>query len=184
MSLVIRSNMLRSYVLRLAISAFVIFSMTAATPVSYLDALLNPIDERSNTDFEEGYIATDVEERAVSTDLEERYIINCTDPGAAFDVSCWGQLDLSDWLNNPTTGWNKTTQVCNETQDSAKCCIPGEAWTTCFLRLGHGFGGVDCTEINAQTCSLDMSQKTPPETTAQVHYVMKNIYGIFHHFTG
>ena len=156
-----RSIMLRFSFLYSAIVVFItFFSSTTASP-TYLGSYLNSHHERN------------------SGELEERYIINCTDPKAAFDVSCWGQLDLSDWLNNPTTGWNKTTPVCNATQDSATCCIPGEAWTTCFLRLGHGFGGADCTEINAQTCSLDMSQNTPPDTTPQVHYVMKNIYGTY-----
>lgn len=167
----IRSIMLRSSFLCSAMVAFIAFSSTTATPFSILASSLNPASSVTSNPFMSL-------PREISTrNYAKRYIINCTDPEAAFDVSCWGQLDLSNWLNNPTTGWNKTTQVCNATQDSANCCIPGEAWTTCFLRLGHRYGGADCTQINVQTCSLDLSQNTPPGITPQVHYIMKNIYG-------
>ena len=160
----LRSTMLRSSSSCSAILAFITFSSTTASPVSQIDSILNPRHERS------------------SGGLDERYIVNCTDPGAAFEVSCWGQLNLSDWLNNPTTGWNKTTPICGDTQDSAACCISGEAWTTCFLRLAHGFGGDDCSQINAQTCSLDMTQSVSPVIWPQVHYVLKNIYGTYMEF--
>lgn len=153
--------MLWSSFLCSAMVAFVTMPLTTASPVSQVDLFLNPRHERS------------------SGDLDKRYMINCTDPRTSFDIACWGQLDLSDWLNNPTTGWNKTTPICDATQDSAACCTPGEAWTTCFLRLAHGFGGADCTEINAQTCSLDMTQNVSPVIGPQVHYVLKNIYGIY-----
>ncbi len=110
--------------------------------------------------------------------LRKRQRVNCYNIRSAFDSSCWGVLDLSDWLNNPTTGWNHTHPPCDMTQDSSQCCVAGEPWTTCFLRLGHGTGGSDCSQINVQTCSLDLHQSVNDTVAVQYHYVMKTIYSI------
>lgn len=110
--------------------------------------------------------------------LRERQLVNCYDIRSALDSSCWGVLGLSDWLNNPMTGWNHTHPPCDLTQDSAECCIADEPWTTCFLRLGHGMGGSDCSQTNVQTCSLDLHQSVNDTVAMQYHYVMKTIYSI------
>ena len=111
--------------------------------------------------------------------LESRQAINCTDVAAPFNEACWGTLKVGDWLNNPTTGWNKTTPICTGSQDGAACCEPNEIWTTCFLRLAYGTSGRDCSEINPQYCSFspDLSVHLDPKIVPQVRYVVENIYG-------
>ena len=110
--------------------------------------------------------------------LEPR-LVNCSDLATSFDETCWNSLDLSDWLNNPTTGWNKTTPVCTAAQDDATCCVDGVPWTTCFLRLARGRADEDCSMINAQDCPSNLSDRLGPNITAQAQYVMKNIYGSY-----
>lgn len=150
--LIIHGIMQRSSLLSSIVLAVIAISSTIASPVSLVGSSLS------------------------STQLNERQLVNCTDLASAFDGSCWKTLDLSDWLNNPTTGWNKTTPICDAYHDSSHCCIAGEPWTTCFLRLAHRTGGSDCSEINVQTCSVDMHQDVGPQIAPQVHYVMKTIY--------
>ena len=115
--------------------------------------------------------------------LEERQTYNCTDLAASFDYRCWNELDLSGYLNDPETGWNHTVRMCSEEQsaesnDGADCCKVGEAWTTCYLRLGHGTPGQDCSQINSQFCSYQstLAPDLDPSVKPQVQYVMKNIY--------
>lgn len=108
--------------------------------------------------------------------LRERQLVNCTNIPSAFDSSYWGVLGLSVWLNNLTTGWNHTIPICDATQDSSQCCIADEPWTTCFLRLGHRTGENDCSQINVQTCSLDLHQSVDDTVAVQYHDVMKTIY--------
>ena len=111
-----------------------------------------------------------------NSNIEPRFV-NCTDPAASFDETCWKILNLSDWLNNPTTGWNKTTPVCTAAQDDAMCCVEGVPWTTCFLRLVHGRADEDCSMINAQDCPSNLPDRLGSNVTIQAQYVMKNIYG-------
>lgn len=106
-------------------------------------------------------------------------LVNCSDLAASFDETCWGVLDLSDWLNNPTTGWNKTAPICKATEDDAKCCVEGVPWTTCFLRLTRGRADEDCSMINAQNCPSNLPNQLDPNISAEAQYVMKNIYGWF-----
>lgn len=108
--------------------------------------------------------------------------VNCNDPAAVFVGSCWITLGVSDYLDDPTTGWNHTTPVCS---DSTKCCLQGEAWSTCYLRLGRGLGGADCTSVDDQTCTWDnaISPYLDPSIAPQVRYVMKSIYGVHDFFS-
>ena len=110
------------------------------------------------------------------THLEPR-LINCSDLATSFDETCWKRLDLSDWLNNPATGWNETTPMCTAAQDDATCCVTGVPWTTCFLRLARGRADEDCSMINAQYCPSNLPDRLDPNITTQARYVMKNIYG-------
>ena len=102
---------------------------------------------------------------------------NCTNLQAKFDPSCWYTLDLSDYLVHPTTGWIYTTPKCLGDDDGTGCCMEGEAWSTCYLRLAHGFDGDDCSEINTQSCSYDATLAVDPRIAPEVHYIIKNIYG-------
>lgn len=109
-----------------------------------------------------------------------RQTIDCTDLSAPFHESCWATLDLENWLNNATTGWNETTKVCQGTgpgEDGSACCGPTEPWTTCFLRLAHGFPGDDCTVLNTGFCSYDRSLAVNAAIAPEVAYIVNNIYG-------
>ncbi len=115
--------------------------------------------------------------------LDKRYTYDCTDLKAAFDSRCWAELDLTAYLTDPVTGWNQTVRRCNtadtaQNDDGADCCKPNEAWTTCFLRLGHGSPGQDCSQINAQFCSYQstLDPNIAPALQPKVQYMMKNIY--------
>lgn len=115
--------------------------------------------------------------------LDRRATYNCTDPTADWDQRCWDDLDLSGWLADPETGWNHTVRICEtvenaESNTGGDCCKPREPWTTCFLRLGRGGPGSDCSQINAQTCVYEsiFSPRLRPEDRPRYQYVMKNIY--------
>ena len=87
-----------------------------------------------------------------------RKVVNCTDPAAAFSTSCWSTLDLSDYLGRAGTGWIYSTPQCKNTRtgtgdDRSGCCISGELWSTCFVRLASGVSGADCNAISPHRCS-------------------------------
>lgn len=116
-------------------------------------------------------------------ELNIRQVINCTDLKASFDSSCWNTLDLEGYLNDPETGWNRTAPICTGDEDDSTCCLSTEPWTTCYLRLAHGFPGTDCSIINAQDCSYDPSLAVDPRIAPYVAYTMKTIYAINDLFT-
>lgn len=101
----------------------------------------------------------------------------CGNPAAVFVSSCWTTLGVSNYLRDPVTGWNHTIPVCS---DSTKCCLLNEAWTTCYLRLGRGVAGEDCTTMDDSQCKWngEISSFLDPSIYAQVRYVMKSIYGV------
>ena len=111
------------------------------------------------------------------TALETRHTINCTDLKADFDSSCWFTLELSDYLKYPGTGWIYTTPICTEDQ-SKNCCEPDQPWSTCYLRLAHGYAGKDCSEMNPQACTWDSTLAVDPKIAAQVRYVTRSIYSM------
>lgn len=106
----------------------------------------------------------------------------CGNPAAVFVSSCWTTLGISDYLENTETGWNHTIPVCS---DSTKCCLLNEAWTTCYLRLGRGVAGEDCTTMDDSQCKWngEISSSLDPKIYAQVRYVMKSIYGVHAFFS-
>ena len=122
---------------------------------------------------------------------EKRQTVNCTDTSAAYNTACWQELQLSNFLlggGEWGEGWNKSTRICDSQSpdindnDGANCCTPTEAWTTCFLRLAQGGGTQDCSQINAQFCSMQsqnaLSDGLAESIRPQVQYIQKNIYGI------
>lgn len=113
------------------------------------------------------------------SDLSIRQVVNCTDLKSSFDSSCWNTLNLAAYLNDPETGWHRTAAICTGDEDDAGCCLPTEPWTTCYIRLAHGFPGTDCSEINAQDCSYDPSLAVDPRIAPYVAYTMKTIYGTY-----
>ena len=104
--------------------------------------------------------------------------VDCSDP-QTFDESCWATLNIGDFLNNPTTGWNITHTCTGTAADGLSCCAANEAWSTCFLRLALGTAGYDCTEINVHSCNnlYSLNPALHPEDQAKYRYILKNIYG-------
>ncbi|KAL6716132.1 hypothetical protein ACLMJK_005698 [Lecanora helva] len=60
-------------------------------------------------------------------------------------------------------------------------CQKGEKWSTCFLRLGLGKAGEDCTKIGPQTCVPPQVGK-PPQSP-EVYYGLWNIYAVNNYIT-
>lgn len=113
--------------------------------------------------------------------LAARQRVDCNDTKTTFDESCWNILDISGYLNHPVTGWNHTVPICTSEDLDDTCCIATEPWTTCYLRLAHGTGGTDCSQINAQFCSYDPTLNVDPRIQPYVAYTIKNIYGMSHY---
>ncbi|KAL9128212.1 MAG: hypothetical protein Q9175_007570 [Cornicularia normoerica] len=109
-------------------------------------------------------------------DLDIRQVVNGTDLKASFDSSCWNTFNLEVNFNDPETGWNRTAAICTGDDVDAACCLPIEHWTTCYLRLAHGFPGTDCSEINAQDCSYVPRLAVDPRIAPYVAYTVKTIY--------
>ena len=99
--------------------------------------------------------------------------IDCTDPHAQEDPSCWNTLGLTDFLYN----WNQSTPTCPGLNTSA-CCVDGEAWSTCFLRFSQASAGASC--YNIPDCVNDdegLSEDLPQEDLPKYRYVVYNIQG-------
>ena len=98
----------------------------------------------------------------------------CHDLAGLYEESCWQALDLNAYLTN----WNQTTPICTGSI-SSNCCQALEPWSTCFLRLARGAADKDCHVIGTgQACSFDKDQIVDISIAPQVHYVLRNIYGI------
>ncbi len=100
--------------------------------------------------------------------------IDCHDlnPETLYDASCWAKLDLSNFLNN----W-RAPKVCNT---GVNCCKPDEEWSTCFLRLGKGDSGLNCTMIasNTNDCAYNrvLAEDLDPSIKAQVRCITGTIF--------
>ena len=171
-------------------AAFLILILAAASPLqrSHLMGIDDTLSSLS------GWNPLRLLQRDLDLDLpleEKRQTVNCTDLTAAFNAQCWQDLQLSNFLlggGEWGVGWNKSTRTCDtqsadiNDNDGTNCCLPNEAWTTCFLRLAQGGGTQDCSQINAQFCSMPsedaLSAGLANSIRPEVQYIQKNIYGI------
>ncbi|KAL8945944.1 MAG: hypothetical protein Q9222_007588, partial [Ikaeria aurantiellina] len=114
-------------------------------------------------------------------ELEPRQGFNCnsTNPQSSYRGECWAQLDLTNWLK----AWH-APNICGasggeNSSDGVNCCDEGEEWSTCFLRLGKGDSGYDCTAITSNTndCAYSnaLSPDLVPEIRAQVRLTIEPI---------
>lgn len=118
-------------------------------------------------------------------ELEKRQQINCTNPNALFFEECWAILEIQNYLVAPNTGWINTIRYCQNTggntwdNDGSNCCVPGEAWSTCYLRMAIPGSSHDCTSASGGRCSESMVDdiEVAPEIYPYVRYTVKNIYG-------
>lgn len=106
---------------------------------------------------------------------------DCASNRTTPDRRCWQLAGVPKYLTNQTTGWIKTTPVC---EDRTRCCGPSEVWSACFLRLATG-QDQDCTVLGdgqcARTNQLDPNLGSSIRT--QVKYIVLAIYGIHDYYT-
>ena len=90
---------------------------------------------------------------------------DCYNLTAAFNSTCWDTLDIADYLTNPQTGWVSHVPTCDDSTSSGinkqGCCdfANGEPWSTCYIRIGRGLPGTDCSVINPTSCDWDEEQR-------------------------
>lgn len=122
---------------------------------------------------------------SVSRGLQLRQTVDCSDRHALYDYSCWNTLDIAKYLNDPITGWLKSTPACSNNDDGSNCCKRDEAWSTCFLRLAQGYAGSDCSTIQNDACSFSppLNPTLSPDIFNQVRYVTYAITTINNFFT-
>lgn len=113
-----------------------------------------------------------------SDKINTRQTTDCTDLRAGSTPECWDQLDIAGYLNDGTTGWKATTPTCASSTDTKSCCISGEPWSTCFLRLSKGTPGQDCTTINTQSCPFNGAYNLDSSIAAKARYVLTSIVNI------
>ncbi|KAF6231355.1 hypothetical protein HO173_010498 [Letharia columbiana] len=185
--------MRRSSSLFPAAAVFLVLILAAASPLqrSHLMGIEESLSSLS------GWNPLRLRQKGSDLPLQEkRQTVNCTDLSAAFNSQCWQELQLSNFLlggGQWGVGWNKSTRVCDSqsadvnSNDGTNCCLPGEAWTTCFLRLAQGGGTQDCSQINAQFCSMPsenaLSAGLADSIRPEVQYIQKNIYALNDFFT-
>lgn len=66
----------------------------------------------------------------------------------------------------------------------ADVCIPAnEEWSTCFLRLGKGDSGLNCSQISVNTndCAYNaaLAPDLDPKIAPQVRYILRTIFSKF-----
>ena len=111
----------------------------------------------------------------------ERRVVDCnsTNPESFYDASCWATLDLTNWLNS----WHGPN-VCGEgsADNGVNCCNPNEEWSTCFLRLGKGDSGLNCSRISVNTndCAYtdSLAPDLDPSIAPQVRYILRTIFSM------
>ena len=109
--------------------------------------------------------------------LSTRQDDGCTsiDPETTFDAACWASLDLTNYITN----W-RSPKTCGTQDHGIGCCNDGELWSTCFLRLGTGHSGYDCSQIQVNTNNCAYSDQLASTLTgkeaAQVRYILRTIF--------
>ena len=116
------------------------------------------------------------------TYLEERSQLvggNCSSPMNA-SATCWNQLQIPTYLAQ----WSGAHPTCETGANETECCISGEPWSTCFMRVAYAFDstryaayGMNCTGFHGCTDPL-LAPTLPDGITIQEFYVLNNIYVI------
>ena len=123
-----------------------------STPGQQTQNTTSTAGEGNGTDPDPGVITN-----SVATPISDE--VNCTDVTTGRDNKCWGQLKLTEWVED----WVDTNT-----------CYTDEAFASCFLRK-EGFPGLDCTGIKIDTCTSPQGDTVLTEPA--VFYVAYNIYG-------
>lgn len=119
----------------------------------------------------------------IYSNVRARQADNCHGLQAIPNSDCWDTLKITEYLNNPTTGWAKTTPTCPAGSQGSDCCLSGEAWSTCFLRLAGGTTHAECTAIDQGVCQGQFDYPSlAPGIRAQIRYVVGAIVAIYGFF--
>ena len=123
--------------------------------------------------------------------LEERSELvgaECTSP-INISFTCWNQLGIPAYL----TQWAATHPTCTSAANETDCCISGEPWSTCFMRLAYAFDsshyavyGLNCTGFGScqePPLAPPLAPSLPSGITIQEFYVLNTIYAINAFFT-
>ena len=137
--------------------------------------------------------------------LHPRPAVNCLDVRTGLDPSCWTKLNMTGWVDHwyATTPRSANTAFVDPdapspfgdvgfgsgtpTSSSAVAtpsaapgaCLSNELWSNCFLRLGLGISGQDCSKIPATPTVCVAPKAGAPPHMAQIFYGVWNIYGEF-----
>lgn len=139
--------------------------------------------------------------------LESRKTVNCLDVKTGLDPSCWAKLNMTGWVDHwyATTPRSSVTENSGSTGNlfdesslsneigfglgtpassavampsvAPGACYSDELWSNCFLRLGLGTSGQDCSKIPASPTVCVAPKAGAPPHTAQIFYGIWNIYG-------
>ncbi|KAL8810882.1 MAG: hypothetical protein Q9200_002230 [Gallowayella weberi] len=107
----------------------------------------------------------------------------CANQEAIPDSRCWNLANIPSYLNDPTTGWMKTTPTCD---DSTRCCsTQDDGWSTCYLRLALPGVGQDCTTLNDHPCVAQtvLAPELDHSIIPQVRTMVLSIYGVHDFFS-
>ncbi|KAL8964532.1 MAG: hypothetical protein Q9197_006891, partial [Variospora fuerteventurae] len=80
---------------------------------------------------------------------------------------------------------NNTTPKCTDPRNGTGCCGDTEYWSTCFLRLSHGFWGIRCDELGigcVPNYVLGAPDRLEREDQSQAFYVNRAMYSIHQFF--
>ena len=107
---------------------------------------------------------------------------SCSDLNAPWDSDCYRALNLSDFLNNTSYGWNATRGMpCESGDNAAYCCRSTDVtWSACFVRQAVQLAGKpSCDSINSTTCpttSFDIVPEVDTSNQRKYQYILHNIY--------
>ena len=128
--------------------------------------------------------------------------VSCNDVTTGLDPSCWAKLNMTGWFHQwgkstPGAQGGASIETPSDSDLAATAtlsspsgfqtggdlgfrrrsqgCEPNEPWSTCFLRLGLGKTGQDCSKLGGQTCVAPKAGQPPH--TPQIFYGVWSIYG-------
>ena len=105
--------------------------------------------------------------------------VDCEAVTTGLSPPCWGELDMDAWMRNWTVSASPNATDGAAAAAAARC-REDEVWSTCFLRLGQGVTGRDCSMIDTggenSTCPMPELGVGPPYSP-QMFYGVWNLYG-------